>query len=130
MSDEADDTASDTPELPLSGEQDSAVDPNRIRRKKQKLLSADQQSDAFWGRVFADPVGRREMWTLLNKLHPFDVQMGLTPVGFTDERRTWMELAVQLSGQQIYQDWFTRFPEEVSLMRSENDPRFQKVKGA
>lgn len=129
MSDEQEGIDAPPADLRPDERQDSAVDPARLKRKKQVKLNEEQQAEVFWGRVFADPIGRREMWRLLQRLHPFDVRIGATPVGFPDERSTWMQLAEQLVGQHIYQEWFARFPQEVSLMRSENDQRFQKPKG-
>lgn len=129
MSDAPDDDVPPSADLRPDERQDSAVDPARLKRKKQVKLNEEQQAEVFWGRVFADPIGRREMWRLLAKLHPFNVQIGTTPSYFPDERKTWMELAVQLAGQHIYQEWFARFPDEISLMLCENDQRFQKPKG-
>lgn len=130
MSDDLIDGIPDDDGAPDEPAQASAVDPAANRKLSNRKKTAERQATEFWTRVFADPIGRREMWGLLRELHPFEPLLGQTPVGFPDERKTWMHLAEQLVGQRIYQTWHAKFPTEIMAMLLENDPRFQKPKGA
>ena len=130
MSDDLLDGIPDDDGAPDEPVQASAVDPAANRKLSNRKKTAERQATEFWARVFADPIGRREMWGILQELHPFHTQLGETPVGFPDERKTWMHLAEQLVGQRIYQTWHAKFPNEIMAMLLENDPRFQKHKGA
>ena len=109
--------------------QPSAVDDKANKRIRNRKKREEAQREKFWKDVFSSEVGRREMWGLLSKLHPFQVMAGTTPVGMADERMTWMHLAEQLVGQHLFQEWFNMEPELVLQMRAENDKRFQKAKG-
>lgn len=124
MSDEDDDLAPD--EEKPAPEQDSAVDPGERNAKIRKKKLTERDSAEFWAAIFASELGRREMWRLLARFHPFETKIGASPVGFPDERSTWMHLAEQLMGQSIYQGWHVAFPEQVMAMIKENDPCFQK----
>ncbi len=105
---------------------DSAVDPQRTEKIGRKKRSEARESDAFWYGVFSTEQGRREIWGILSELHPFDAHLANSPVGFPDERATWMHLGRQLTGQRLFQKWYARFPQLVLLMQAENDPKFPK----
>lgn len=127
MSDEDDDAA--VSEESDADKQPSAVDPNAHRKaRNRKKREADVRAE-FWRDVFSSEVGRREMWNLLVRIAPTNVQMALTPAGFPDERATWMQLGTHLVRQEIFMDWLETHPELVLLMRQENDPRHKKVNG-
>jgi hypothetical protein len=128
MSDEYDDPPVPEPVSDESGEdaQPSAVDPEAHRKIRNRKKREAMERDEFWRAIFSTETGRREMWGLLSRLHPFNARMGTTPSGAPDERTTWMFLAEQLVGQHIFQEWFGRHPEFVMLMRQENDPAFKK----
>ena len=126
MSDETDD-ADDTADA-AEPEQRSAVAPGEARKLRARRKRAESEASEFWHDVFSSEIGRREMWKFLERLHPFDARLGATPAGVPDERSTWMQLAEQLIGIEIYQQWWTLEPDLVNLMRQENDPRHRKPK--
>lgn len=125
MSDE-DDPLQQPDEQPDPDAQDSAVDPKAHRKIRNRKKREEAERAEFWRSIFSSEVGRREMWGLLGRLGPFKPQMGTTPIGFPDERTTWMHLGVLLVGQHIYQEWFGLHPDLTLLMRQENDPAFKK----
>jgi len=119
----------DTPEdRPDDAPKPSAVDPTRDRKIRNRQKREEAERAEFWRGIFSSEIGRREMWLLLARLHPFSARMGTTPVGFSDERTTWMYLAEQLVGQHIFQEWFGMHADLVLLMRQENDPAFRKAR--
>lgn len=131
----SDDLDFDTPEpidpsdLSDKDVQRSAVDPDGVRKIRNKKKRSEAERAEFWRGVFSSEIGRREMWAFLEQLHPFNSMFGTTPAGGSDERATWMHLAEQLAGQEIYQRWFGMEPDLVTLMRQENDRRHQKSEG-
>lgn len=130
MSDEDDLTGQDDEpdELPSEQPTVNAASIQTVKKLERRKKRAQRESDEFWRGIFSTEIGRREMWNWLSVMHPFEVRLGYGPVGFPDERETWMRLSEQLLGQRVYQTWQSRFPDEIALMLQENDPRFQKPK--
>lgn len=104
----------------------SAVDPETPKRHRTRAKREEIEARAFWRSVFESDVGRREMWRLLSKLHPFTFEFGRTAAGTEHERITWMHMAEQIVGQAIFLEWQARHPELVLQMQREHDPRFPK----
>lgn len=111
---------------PADSEQHSAVDTQRAAKLRRGKKDEAREAVQFWHEVFSSPVGRREMWKILNELHPFDTKLANSPVGFPDERGTWMHLGRQITGQRLHQLWYAQFPALVLQMQQENDPNFPK----
>ncbi len=84
-----------------------------------------RESAAFWQHVFASPVGRREMWKLLESLNTFTTVFATGPVGFPDGNATFYHHGQQQAGQALYQKWIFTHTAEIGLMHQECDSRLQ-----
>ena len=105
-----------------------AGDPKAVKKRKitQKILQREE--DRFWQGVFADEIGRRCMWKLLQEGHPFEERFACGPNGFPQTEATWFHAGEQALALRVYQTWLSRFPNEVMQMHREHDPRFTKKK--
>ena len=131
----------ESPDEPAPSEQLEIVEPDagetptvdagtRKGVRKQVISKArrEKQATEFWQAMFSTPVGRREMWTILNDLHPFETMYGISPGGFPDPTATAAHMAVQQHGLGLFLKWQNRDPEGIRIMLLENDPRFAKAK--
>jgi hypothetical protein len=97
------------------------------QRRTQKRIAEDAKD--FWKRVFATPVGRHEIWNILNNdMHAFTTIFAAGPTGVPDPNAAWYRLGEQNLGLILYHRWMAIDPEGVRLMHIENDPRFAKPK--
>ena len=113
---------------PAEDAQPNAADPKAVREQRRRAKRADDKATDFWRRVFADPVGRREMWQLLDELHTFETRFACGPNGFPQVEATWFHAGEQNFGLRLYHSWLRLDHEGVRLMHTEHDPRFQKSK--
>jgi hypothetical protein len=104
-----------------------ADEKNKLRKRKDKLSLQQQQSVAFWHRVFADPIGRREMWGILQACHAFEERFACGPNGFPQPEATWFHAGEQAIGQRLYRSWARLDRAGVFLMHDEHDPDFVKT---
>lgn len=112
---------------PEEGEQaPSAVDPKGNREAKRRMRKAEREALAFWQSVFADPVGRREMWGILQACHAFEERFGCGPNGAPQPEATWLYAGEQKIGWQLYRSWMRLAPEGVFAMLQEHDPGIRK----
>ena len=86
-------------------------DQTRMAREDRELLAA----------MLGDVKGRRLLWGILDKLHPFQTVFG--SAGFPDPNAQFYHLGQQQAGMAIYQTWLTAHPAEVAAMHRENDSR-------
>jgi hypothetical protein len=108
----------------------NAADERSLRKRKVGLKIQEREAERFWAGVFNDPVGRREMWRLLQSAHPFEERFACGPNGFPQPEATWFHAGEQSLGLRLYQTWLCKFPDLVMLMHAEHDPRFAKpIKG-
>jgi hypothetical protein len=96
----------------------------KLNEQERKELEASK----FWAQVFAHPVGRREMWAILQSAHTFEERFACGPNGFPNADATWFEAGQQSLGLRLFMSWQRFHPEGVLLMQQEHDPRFQKPK--
>jgi hypothetical protein len=122
----ADATDDDGPDL--AAPPDTASGRRRVERKAERLRREQRESDAFWRAIFADPVGRREMWRLLATLHPFEERFAVGPNGFPQVEATWFHAGEQSFGCRLHRSWFKRDPQGVMRMHAEHDPDFAQPK--
>lgn len=118
---------SDDDILPESDEADQpfdAGDPAQVKRRETVQQIKERESARFWERIFADPVGRLEMWRLINAANPFDSTFQCGPNGFPQPDATFYTLGAQSVTMRMYQTWLSKFPLLVMEMHKENDPRF------
>lgn len=118
---------SDDDILPESDEADQpfdAGDPAQVRRRGTAQQIKERESIRFWTAIFSDPIGRREMWLLLEAAKPFEERFACGPNGFPQPEATWFNAGQQSLGLRMYQTWLAKYPLEVMAMHAENDPRF------
>jgi hypothetical protein len=114
-------------QLPLDEQPEQgfdAGDPAQVRRRETTQQIKEREADRFWRGIFIDPVGRREMWLLLEAAKPFEERFACGPNGFPQPEATWFNAGQQSLGLRIYQTWLAKFPDLVIEMQRENDPRF------
>lgn len=104
-----------------------AATPEGMRRQERKADRDKRETVEFWRRIFADPIGRREMWALLfgpDSTHAFNPDFPVSPVGFPDPNAAWYRRGEQDFGLRQYHRWLALCPEGVMLMHREHDARF------
>ena len=95
----------------------------RARRATKKVLG--RLTVAFWRKTLSDPVGRREMWKLLETCHFREEPFMCGPNGFPQPEATWFKAGEKALGLRLYQMWLALAPDLVILMQSEHDISFQ-----
>lgn len=105
----------------------NAADPKAFRERRRKADIDRENAEAFWQRVFSDPIGRREMWGILTDAHAFEERFACGPNGFPQTEATWFQAGEQALGLRLYLSWQRIAPEGVLLMHQENDHRFARL---
>mgnify|MGYP001614381188 FL=1 len=121
----AEDAANEPPPLDPDIPEEEARERVGLQKKRQRARRADEEAAEFWGRVFADPVGRREMWALLQNAHTFEERFACGPNGFPQDLATWYQSGERDVGLRLWRSWLRLVPEGVNLMMSECDPLFR-----
>jgi len=115
----------DTDDQP--GQAFDAGEPAAVRKRETKAQQRQRQSDDWWRRTLADPIGRRELWGIIQtECHAFESRFACGPSGFPQTEATWFEAGKQDVGQRLFQTSFMRDPVNAMLMLAENDPRFAR----
>jgi hypothetical protein len=109
-------------------EPENAADPKAVKKRERKIQRQNREREEFWQSVFSTPVGRREIWAILQSGHCFEERFACGPNGFPQTEATWFHAGEQALVQRLYQSWQTQDYEGVYLMLCENDPRFLKAK--
>ncbi|MEO6783453.1 MAG: hypothetical protein ABI196_21600 [Bradyrhizobium sp.] len=117
---------SDDPGEPEDLDTTDVSDPASVGRAKRRVRDKQKLGNAFWRGVFADPVGRSEMWELLQKCHTFEERFACGPNGFPQPEATWFEAGQQSFGLRLYQSWCLIDLPGVMLMHQECDGRWPK----
>jgi hypothetical protein len=104
----------------------SAVDPKRLRKLKVDAKLQARESAQFWRGVFADPVGRREMWGLLQVCRTFESVFGTGPNGFPQPELSEWNRGRKDLGSQLFRTWLARDPLAVAEMLAEHDDDFKR----
>lgn len=119
--------ADDDAETPPDGAmpEDEAKERAELQKKRTRARNADEESAEFWRGVFADPVGRREMWALLQNAHTFEERFACGPNGFPQDLATWYQSGERDVGMRLWRSWLRLAPEGVMRMMTENDPAFR-----
>lgn len=106
---------------------DNASDIAQIKRKARRKKLAEDDGLVFWQKVLSDPVGRREMWKILQDAQTFKVKFGVGPNGFPSPEGSWFAHGQQAFGMGLYHKWLFALPQLVYLMHAENDDRFAQA---
>lgn len=112
----------------VAQQNDDAASPRKVNRKRREKDRQEVESKEFWRGVFASPVGRREMWKLLQDAHTFEERFACGPNGFPQPEATWFQAGEQSLGQRIYRTFARDHLEGVLQMHHENDPQFKKAR--
>lgn len=104
----------------------NAADPVEMRIAREKQEERLSAAEVFWRGVLADPVGRREVWQLLQAAHTFEERFACGPNGFPQPEATWFHAGEQSFGQRFYQKLQFVDREGVWLMQDEHDPRYAR----
>lgn len=107
------------------------VDAGSRRAHRKRLTQAalrDREIQRFWEGVFADPIGRLEMWRILDDAGTFDQRFGIGPSGFPQAEASWFNQGMRAFGLRLWQKWTSTAREGVLLMHDEHDPRFVRPK--
>jgi hypothetical protein len=123
-------------EKPDDQSDESQLDPGLVdagsRRsvRKRRITAAlrDREIQRFWQGVFADPIGRSEIWRLLDDAGTFDQRFGVGPAGFPQPEASWFNMGMRALGLRLFQKWSALAREGVFLMLDEYDPRFARPK--
>jgi hypothetical protein len=118
---------SDEPQ-PDSGGPVDAADPAVHRKRLTQAALRHQEVQRFWRAVFDNPVGRAEMWGILQQAGTFDDRFGVGPNGFPQPEASWFHMGARSLGLRLFQSWTALAREGVFLMQDENDPRFSQPK--
>jgi hypothetical protein len=105
-----------------------AGDPAAHRKRLTKAALRHRDIQRFWQGIFADPVGRAEMWQILQQLGTFDDRFGIGPTGFPQPEASWFHMGQRSYGLRLFQSWGALAREGVLLMQDEHDPRFVRPK--
>lgn len=106
---------------------DAGTPEGRRRREKQIDREAREAAE-FWIFALSTPVGRREIWKVIDKGNPFTSEFQCGPNGFPNEAATWFK-----AGQRDFVLSFLRYlslldRDGVSKMQDENDAPFMAVR--
>lgn len=107
-----------------------AADPDAIKKVRRRKARAEDEARAFWGRVLGDPVGRRELWGILEALKWRETPFQVGPNGFPQPEATWFQAGQREAGLRLYHKLVHHTREGVALMLDEHDPRFVDLKKA
>lgn len=94
---------------------------SRLRAHKEW----EEQRD-FWRVVLSNPVGRREIWKLLDATHAFSTQFAQSNGGFPDPNATWFRAGEQAWGLALYHNLMRWAPEGVGAMMEEHSGIYDK----
>lgn len=108
---------------------DNQREPANDPAYEKKLTSAEidaAEAKFFWAQVLGHPIGRREIWRLLEAMHPFETKFACGPNGFPQKEASWHALGEQQLGLRFYHSLLQLDRAGTLLMQDEHDPRFAK----
>ncbi len=105
----------------------NAVDPVVRKRAAEKQRQTVESGDAYWRRQLADPVGRREIWALIQSAHAFEERFACGPNGAPQPESTWFQAGEQSFGLRLYLKLQQIDREGIWLAQNEHDPRYAKA---
>ena len=100
----------------------------QLVQRRKKIKEEDDTAARFWRAVFADPVGRREMWAILADAHALETDRFATgPIGFPQDMASWHWAGERDRGLRLWRSWLRLDPDGVMLMMQEHDPAFRDM---
>ena len=104
----------------------NAADEGEIKKAVAKQRREARKVQRFWSAVLASPVGRAEVWRLLDEMGTFRTEFACGPTGFPDPNATFFKLGQSTYGMRLYQDLMVWDRAGVGKMHDQCDPRFEK----
>ena len=104
----------------------AAADRGAYTRKLNAQEVRERESQHFWRSVFSVPVGRREMWAVLERCGTFETPFAASPTGFPDPVAAWHRAGQHSLGNSLYLSWLRLDPDGVNLMLREHHPQLKK----
>lgn len=108
--------------IPNAADEGQVLEATRQSRKRK-----DQAAD-FWKACLATPIGRQEIWGLLQSCSTFEDRFACGPNGFPQPERTWFLAGEQAFGLRFYQSLLRMDRLGVLAMHDQCDPNFAKPK--
>lgn len=106
----------------------NVANPESVRQARRRGKRDDDKRALFWKAVFNDPVGRAEMWAILESGHAFDERFATGPTGFPQPEATWVEAGEQRLSFRLFLSWMKLAPDGVQQMIAEHHSAFEKPK--
>lgn len=122
------DEASPPPETELPEGIGDAADGKRIRKRRERVQDEALAGAAFWRAALNDPVGRREIWSLLISCHTFEERFACGPTGYPQPEASWFQAGERETGLRLYRSLLRIDHELVSQMHHEHDAAFASSK--
>jgi hypothetical protein len=113
-------------EVPAPDERNSA---SRRGQKAKKARLDEERAEAWrvWHAMLASPIGRREIWRLLNDAGTFKTAFACGPNGFPQPESTWFQAGIKDFGERFYRTLARDHRALVLQMHSEQDPAFREA---
>ena len=106
----------------------NAADAGRINERVARVKKDEERAVEFWQACLSDPIGRKEIWNLLQTAGTFENRFSVGPNGFPQVEATWFNAGQAAFGLQLYHSLLVRDHQAVYNMHLENDPRFTRIK--
>lgn len=98
----------------------------KTKKKTRKQVQLDDlNAIEWWKRCLSDPIGRREIWKIINdRCRAFNTTFAVGPSGFPQIEASWFHAGEKSVGLDMYHRIMALCPKEIILMHQENDFRF------
>lgn len=99
-----------------------------IKRRSEaaKRRWESREAQRWWQRTLSDPVGRAEIWRILDELDSFRTHFPVAPAGVPDKYAVWFKHGRSTYGFELHQHLMVAARDQVMTMHDEHDPRFAK----
>jgi hypothetical protein len=105
----------------------NVADPVQVRTARRRGKRQVDESAEFWKRIFADKIGRREMWAILASGGAFEQRYGATANGTSEPIETQRQEGEQRLAFRLYLSWLKLDPDGVAMMMREHHPALSAV---
>ena len=103
-----------------------AGNPRTVLKRERKIDREKREARLFWSGILADPIGRRELYRLLQSCKAFEQTFACGPNGFPQPEATWFHAGAHDFGSRFFQSLCVMDREGAFLMLDEHDPRFTR----
>ena len=129
MTEDLDDTVLPDDEADVDEVMTEDVGDERIvRRQARRQRDLERERERFWVGIMGTPIGRQEIWGLLQSAHTFETRFAAGPTGFPDPMATMFHAGEKAWGERFYATLMKIDTAAVLLMHQEQDPRLARPK--